>query len=202
VDKQATLRKQLHPEQFEVKALADSGGYTFVISSEEPDLVGDIVVQRGMRPVSDRIPAQVDHSGSVHDLVGYWEHIRVEGNKTLADFIPFPHGASKTADTVRTLLDAGIRMAASIGFRAVDAEPVGKKQRGMRFKESMLLECSIVSVPCHPQALSIAKSFGFDESFFSPQGEGQLPLQARRDAALTRSAEAVKKSIYLLNRRH
>ena len=37
-----------------------SGEFSFVVSSEVPDLVHDIVVQKGLTPVSERIPAQVD----------------------------------------------------------------------------------------------------------------------------------------------
>jgi hypothetical protein len=181
------VRKQL--QQADIKAV--DGGYVFIISSEEPDLVGDIVVQRGLRPVSDRIPAQIDHSGSVHDLVGFWENIRVEGNKTFANFIPFPAGASKTADMVRGLLDAGIRMAASIGFRATKSAPIAKGKPGFKYTEATLLECSIVAVPCHPEALSIAKSFGFDETFFKPNSAGQLPLATRRDAAIKRAKKLI-----------
>lgn len=193
------IRKHLEPEQFEVKALDDNLGYSFVISSEAPDLVGDIVVQRGLTPVSERIPAQLDHSGSVHDLVGHWQNIRQDGDKTLADFIPFQKGISKSADLVRHLLDAGVRMAASIGFKSSQSEPVAKGQRGIRYKEATLLEASIVAVPCHPQALSIAKSLGFDETFFVPK-DGQLPLKSRRDSAINRSADAVKLIKHTLRR--
>lgn len=179
------IRKALEPGAFNVKKNADGDSYTFVISSEEPDLVGDIIVQSGIRPVSSRIPAQVDHSGAVADLIGSWKDIRVEGKKTLADLILFNEGISKTADLVRALLDAGVQMAASIGFTG-KGEPI-KEKRGYIFKNINLLEASIVAVPCHPAALSVAKSMELSEDeikdFFV---EDRSEYEARKKAALDR----------------
>ena len=62
----------------EVKSTSD-GRPRYVISTEQLDLQGDIVVQAGLAPVSDRIPAQVDHSGKMRDLIGWWSDIEVRG---------------------------------------------------------------------------------------------------------------------------
>lgn len=160
------VRKSGNPDV--IKKSKSSDSYTFVISSEEPDLVGDVVVQKGLKPVSDRIPAQIDHSGKVADLAGSWANIRLDstGKQTLADFIPFQKGISQTADLVRALLDSGVRMAASIGFKGQGEfrDPKKGYSGGMIYKSASLLETSIVVVPCHQQALSVAKSLNIPKS--------------------------------------
>lgn len=160
-----TIRKAFEPDV--IKKVEGKNAYTFVISSEKPDLVNDVVVQSGLKSVSERIPAQIDHSGSIMDLIGSWENIRRVGQETLADYVPFEKGISKAADLVTALLEKSIRMAASIGFRGIDAEFRDAKKGysgGMLYKEAALLECSIVVVPCHPDALSVAKSLDMPES--------------------------------------
>ena len=90
---------------------------TFIISSESVDLAGDIVVQAGLKPINSRIPAQIDHGGSMHDVIGSWRNIQTKGDKTFADLHLLPAGVSRTADLVRALAAAGLRLAASIGFK-------------------------------------------------------------------------------------
>jgi hypothetical protein len=152
-------RKSLPPELSHIKAKAD-GVYTFVISHEAPDLVGDIVVQRGMKPVSERIPAQVDHSGKMADVIGYWAGLKNHGEYTTADLHLVERGISKMADLVRGLADAGVRLAASIGFNSPKAEPI--KPRGYKFHESRLHEVSVVVVPCQPLAMQLMKQYGIE----------------------------------------
>jgi hypothetical protein len=181
-----TIRKALEPGKFNVIKKQDDDSYTFVISSEEPDLIGDVVVQAGMKPVSERIPAQVDHSGQVKDLIGSWRNIRQQGKTTLADLSLFEKGISNTADLVRALLDAGVQMAASIGFTG-RGQPIAENKRGYMYPETKLIEASVVSVPCHPAALSVAKSLDLSqeeiEQFFV---EDRTEYEARKKAALDR----------------
>lgn len=151
------LHKTVQPDH--TKKLSD-GKYSFVISSETPDLAGDIVVQRGMKPISDRIPAQIDHSGRMRDVIGYWSDFKQVGRKTVAVLNLADKGISRTADLIRGLLDSGIRMASSIGFMSDDYEPISTG--GKRFKTSKICEISVVCQPCQPDALSIAKSLGFE----------------------------------------
>jgi hypothetical protein len=152
-------RKSLPAELSEVKALQD-GVLRFIVSHEAPDLVGDIVVQRGMKPVSERLPAQVDHSGRMEDVIGYWDNLKNHGDHTTADLNLVEKGVSKMADLVRALSDSGVKLAASIGFQAKKAEPI--KPRGYRFEKTLLHEISVVVVPCQPLALQVAKNFGVD----------------------------------------
>lgn len=143
-----------------VQKSGKSDGYKFCISSEEPDLVQDIVVQAGLTPVSERIPAQVDHSGKMADMIGTWGGLKTIGKRTFANLNLFEPGTSKMADMVRALLDQKVQLGASIGFRPEEYEPI--EDGGFKFLKSILHEISVVVVPAAPQALSIAKSYGFD----------------------------------------
>ena len=150
-----------------VQKSSGGGSYKFVISSEEPDLVKDIVVQSGLKPpVSGRIPAQVDHSGKMADMIGTWGDLKTVGKRTFANLNLFEEGTSKMADMVRKLLDQKVQLGASIGFRPEEYEPI--KDGGFKFLKSILHEVSVVVVPAAPQALSIAKSYGVDPERLRP----------------------------------
>jgi hypothetical protein len=150
----------------ELSTKTADGIYRFVISTEAVDLEGDVVVQSGLEQVSERLPAQVDHSGRIRDLIGWWENVKTAAKRTTAELHLLPEGMNQAADLVRSLLDAGVRMAASIGFVPVETEyirtPDTPEQRGFitgfRFLRSKLVEASIVVVPANPEALSFAKS--------------------------------------------
>jgi len=139
----------------------EGDSWRFIISDESVDLMGDVIVQAGMVPVSERLPAQVDHSGRVRDMIGHWLDMRREGKATTAALHLFEKGVSPLADLVRTLLNARTRMAASIGFSPdytrggvellKDAEGT---ITGLRYLRTKLLEVSVVVVPAQPLALS------------------------------------------------
>jgi hypothetical protein len=171
--------------QLNVEKAAAPGTYSFVISSEDPDLVNDIVVQAGLTPVSDRIPAQVDHSGDMDDMIGLWKNIRRVGKQTHATLELFDAGISKTADMIRALLTSGVRLAASIGFRPLEFELIkGTSPQGYRYTKSILTEVSVVVVPAHPQALSVIKAFGFSPEAFATSGKPVDTLQRAKAAIL------------------
>jgi hypothetical protein len=215
LDPLATRRSTVALEQAEVIKSSRTGGPRFVISTEQVDLQGDIVVQAGLAPVSPRIPAQVDHSGKMRDLIGWWDDIKTEGKRTLADLVLFEPGISPMADMVRALHDAGVRMAASIGF-VPDMEDGGYELirdgandwvTGVRFIRSKLIETSVVVVPANPGALStrsleIGKSFGLDaqrfNSFVLSEASQHLLRGMPRHDALVRAAAAVQKANAML----
>ncbi len=211
LDPFATRRSVVSLDQIEVTKSAKDGKPRYVISTEQVDLQGDIVVQAGLKPVGPRIPAQVDHSGKMRDLIGWWSDITTEGHKTLATLNLFEAGKSRTADMVRELHDAGIRMAASIGF-VPDFEEGGYELirdtknewvTGIKFNRSTLIETSVVVVPANPGALSvrsldIGKSFGLDaqrfQTFVLSEASQQLLRGMPRHDALVRAAAAVAKA--------
>ena len=211
LDPLATRRSALALDQAEVTKSPSTGGPRFVISTEQVDLQGDIVVQAGLTPVSPRIPAQVDHSGKMRDLIGWWDNVTTQGKKTYADLVLFPQGKSAMADMVRDLWEAGVKLAASIGFVPDYSEGGYELIRdasndwvtGIKFIRSTLIETSVVVVPANPGALSvrsldIAQKFGLDaqgfRSFVMSDASQQLLRGMPRHDALARAAAAVQKA--------
>jgi hypothetical protein len=134
----------------------------FVLSTDDTDLVGDVVVQSGLSLARDPLPAQIDHGGSMHDLVGSWKELKIGAHKTVSTLELMPKGTSPTVDLIHAIRDAGIRMAASIGFVPGDWEAIWDKKAefitGFKFLKSTLIEASIVVTPANPNALQLAKS--------------------------------------------
>lgn len=169
-------------------ALTKAGGggtHTFVLSDEAPDLVNDVIVQAGMKPVSDRLPAQIDHAGAMEAMIGVWRNIRTKGKQTLGDLDLVPPGISRSADLVRALLDQGVRLAASVGILPLETEP--REPRGYKILKSWLTEVSVVVVPAHPQALAVMKSLGVDPGMFgavSGNAEVKRLIERARSVAM------------------
>ena len=138
-------------------------GLRFILSSNTPDLAGDVIEQRGLTPAYSPLPAMIDHGSGMGELLGSWQDIRNEGDRTTGTLSLLPAGVSQAADLVRAIHKAGIRLAASIRFLPEDYEPIhaeaknGKKGEitGFRFLRAKLLECSVVAMPCNPDALQL-----------------------------------------------
>lgn len=210
-----TRRSVLSADQAAVTKSAKDGRPRYVISTEQTDLVGDIVVQQGLQPVGPRIPAQVDHSGKMRDLIGWWSDFATEGKKTLATLNLFEPGLSRMADMVRALHEAGVRMAASIGFMPdftdggieLLRDKANEGVTGFKFNRSTLIETSVVVVPANPGALSvrsldIAKQFGMSaerfERFVITDTSQRLLRGMRPHDVLARAAAAVTKANALM----
>lgn len=197
------------------------GRYRYVISSDRVDLMGDIVVQEGLKPVAERIPAQVDHSGRIRDQIGYWTDLALKGHKTYATLNLFPEGLSRTADMVRAMHEAGMPMASSIGFvpditkggYELIRDEVNDDVTGYRFMRSLLVESSVVVVPANPDALSVrtaefSKRLGLDadrvglslRKFVEAEASQQLLRGMPRHDLMDRGAAALQKAKALLER--
>lgn len=209
-----------HAEVIRSADAGRDGVLRFVLSTEDTDLEGDVVVQRGLRPVSERIPAQVDHSGKMRDAIGWWDNIKTEGRRTLGDLVLFEPGLNPVADMVRALGNAGVRMAASIGFHPDTTEGGYELIRdtkndwvtGVKYLRSLLVEASVVVVPANPGALSV-RSLNFSKSLRDADlSEAQLQSFVMSDAsqqllrgmpsrdAQARAAAAVAKANAILER--
>jgi phage head maturation protease len=96
---------------------------------------------------------------------------------------------------VRELLDADVPLGASIGFRGA-----GKlnDDGGIHFKTIELLECSIVSVPAHPEAMRIAKAFHLEHLL--PQASGSRRAASGHNPAQADTIVRAKAAILSANR--
>lgn len=139
----------------------------FVMSSESKDLYGDIVRQTGLDATNfEKNPvglAYHDHRAPI----GKWSDLQKVGGKskrTEGTLTLFAEGTSEKADEIGRLLEIGGLRACSIGFSPVEGEWIldeeGRNTYGIDFTKSILLECSVCSVPANPDAL--AKAAGGD----------------------------------------
>jgi len=132
----------------------------WVLSASSPDRVGDTIdpkayVKAASR-ISDRLPALFNHDSG--KIVGFWDSIKAEGARMTGSLkLVLETGLGRY---IKALLDAGVPISSSIGFRGLDAEP--NKHGGLHFKDIEILETSLVATPAHPGAIQIAKSFGID----------------------------------------
>lgn len=167
----------------------------FVLTTDDVDLVGDIVVQRGGVSIArDPLPAQIDHGGSIHDLIGTWKDLKVEAHRTVARLDLMPKGTSPTVDLIHSIKAAGIRFAVSIGFVPMDWEAIwdskGDRITGFKFLKSVLTEASIVVTPANPAALQMSKALKF------PVQPTDLPRTATSEwHRYQRAVSAARKSL-------
>jgi HK97 family phage prohead protease len=137
------------------KSNSSSFDAQFVMSATSPDRVKDTIDESAYKPnLGKKLIALWQHNSS--QPIGYWENIRVEAGKLIGDL---KVSSINLGQMVKQLIADGVPLGASIGFQGKGKQ---NKQGGVHFTEIELLECSVVSIPAHPKAMQIAKSFGFD----------------------------------------
>lgn len=136
---------------------ADNPDYDarFVMSATTPDRVQDTIDAAAYKPnLGRKLIALWQHKSD--QPFGYWHNLRVEGTKLIGDL---KAAGTNLGQMIKQLIADGVPLGASIGFTG-SGEP--NKRGGIHFKEIEILECSVVSVPAHPTAMQIAKSFGIE----------------------------------------
>lgn len=181
--------------------------YDFVLSTEDVDRHGDIVVQNGLdltqfkkNPIA---LFQHDHASPI----GVWKNLRKQGSATVGTFVPAAKGTSRAVDLALSLLEQGILKATSISF--VGKEKVYLEPRGIKYLTSELLEVSLVTVGANANALMVAKSIGMTDEeiktyFTLPVGDlgddGQRVIQkSERDAIHKKALEAIFRAKQTIN---
>ena len=148
------MQTQHLPVAIEKAASGSSYDARFVMSAATPDRVRDTIEPSAYKAAvkQDRIIALWQHD---HETpIGFWSDLKAEGDRLV--------GHLKIASTnlglmIKQLIADGVPLSASIGFRG---RGEANKDGGTNFTQIELLECSVVSVPAHPRAVMIAKSFG------------------------------------------
>lgn len=131
----------------------------FVMSDGSIDRMGDVIDPGGWQ--LDRIksdpPVLFNHDRD--QIVGRWTEIRVKDGKLIGKIVWVKSDKWPMAQYIRDLVNEGILRTVSVGFQPIESEPLEKSapHKGKRFKKSILLECSLVSVPANPNALAVAK---------------------------------------------
>lgn len=146
------------------KALASPAGadpLVYVMSDESVDRMGDVIEAKGwnLGNFAKNPIALFGHDSKF--IVGHWTDVKVEAGRLIGKLNLLPAGISERLDEIRAAVEAGVLRAVSVGFHAIDAEPMGKG--GVRFKKAELVECSLVSIPANPNALALAKSLNLSD---------------------------------------
>lgn len=161
----------------------------FIMSDDSVDRYGDVIVPDGwqLKNFKKNPIALFGHDSSF--IVGHWTNVRVEAGKLLGKLRLLPAGVSERLDEIRAAVEAGVLRAVSVGFRPLETEPLeGSKNGGLKFLKSELLECSLVSIPANPAALSVAKSLNLSDkalqTVFGEQAEEDELTVLRRSLAV------------------
>ena len=147
------------------KSNSDEFDGTFILSTEDVDRDGDVILADGWKLANFRKNPialwQHDHK----QPVGVWHNIRVEGKRLIADL---KVASTNLGQMAKTLIEEGILKAVSVGFsfEHKDVEPRDETDpgRGFLFKRAELLETSLVSVGANPYALRIGKSLNLSNN--------------------------------------
>lgn len=139
--------------------------FEFVMSTERKDRDGDIIRQEGWQLGEFRRNPIALWMHNHNVPIGTWEKVSVEGGQLIGRLKMAAAGTSRFVDEVRSLLEQKVLRAVSVGFLPVDYAPLDENRPwdGYDLKKNKLLECSVVSVPANPEALSVAKSIGISK---------------------------------------
>lgn len=165
----------------------DDGKIEFVMSDETVDRYGDIILASGWKlsNFKQNPIALFGHNSSFP--IGNWEDVRVQGKELRGVLAPAPEGTSQRIDEIRRLVEAGILKAVSVGFIPLDWEMIENSDMGgVKYTQSELAECSVVSVPANPNALAVAKALHISDDtmglLFGKNADMGDGVMARRSA--------------------
>jgi HK97 family phage major capsid protein/HK97 family phage prohead protease len=134
--------------------------FEFVMSDDSVDRMGDVIEQDGWQLDNFRRNPIALFGHSSGFPIGKWHDVAVKDGQLRGRLELMPAVSDRLRE-IQAAVAAGVLRAVSVGFRPMDMEPLeGSKDGGYRFTKSELVECSLVSVPANPNALSIAKAIG------------------------------------------
>lgn len=139
-----------------VKVSESPEDLNFVLSDDTIDRIGDVMNPEGVSMTAFRKNPIALFNHDQNQVLGTWKAPKVVGRKLVATLSLADPGTSPLVDQVRSLVKQKILRAVSIGYLPTRMEP--NKSGGYNIHEWELLEASIVSVPCNPSALALAKS--------------------------------------------
>ena len=151
-----TLLREAPPAP-SLAADADTLVIRSVITTSDPDRVGDVVVPAGIRNADEFLRNPVVLWAHQRDLppIGRCLKLDVLADRVIAE-TQFARGVPFAEDVFK-LYEQGILRGWSIGFLPVRATP---RRHGVRYESWDLLEYSAVPVPENPAALTLAVAKG------------------------------------------
>ncbi len=181
---------------------------TFVLSTDEVDRHGDVVVAEGWKLESYRSnPVFLWAHDYARPVIGRAEELWTEAHRLIArmEFAP-----TQFAQEVATLYRGGYQRGVSVGFKPIRFEERRQEKTGaflgIRFLEQELLEASAVPIPANRNALrrGVRKGPQPTESLSSPHAfpaalEALWPTLAARIDELDKLAGELAQSVADLN---
>lgn len=166
------------------KSAAPEFDARFVMSAASPDRVSDTIEPSAYSRAAAKVGKLIAlFNHDPNQVAGFWTNLKRDKD-TLTGSIKF--ASTNLGLMLRTLLDDGVPLGASIGFRGKGAP---NDDGGIHFSEIELIETSIVSTPAHPRAMQIAKSFGIALSCGDPSATSR-----RSVAALAKARSVIARS--------
>lgn len=135
--------------------------YDFVLSTEAPDRVGDIVIINGLDTKNFESNPVALYMHNHQEPIGVWSNLKKANGALTGRLNLASKGTSKLIDFAHSMIEQGILKAVSVSFLPKVTQ--ANKNRGYKITESELVEVSLVTVPMNPQALMIAKSLNFSD---------------------------------------
>jgi HK97 family phage prohead protease len=174
-----------------VKGADTSTKYVFVLSSDTPDMAGDVISQDGWdySRVRKSAPALWAHDASSFPI-GSWTDLWLEGNKLLGamQFAP-----TARAQQARALVESGHLKGVSVGFSVGKYSPRRGKTGGLHYEEGhTLLEASLCNIGCNGDALFRGVSKASDPKAKKVARQSDLKEVMAAQAAHDAKAKAVK----------
>ena len=129
----------------------------FIMSATTPDRESDTIDVKAYESATkiDKLPALFNHQSD--KPFGYWHKLRVVGDTLKGTLVT---ASTNLGKMINQLILDGVPLGSSIGFRGKGER---NKKGGIHFKELELLECSVVSIPCHSRAVQVAKQYDLTE---------------------------------------
>ena len=154
----------------DIQKAANGKDAVFVVSSVNPDRVGDTFSPAALKKIADTMTKVVALWNHKQDQVcGYFSDFTYSGGRLVASL---KLAETNLAKMIRALLDSDVPLGASLGFRA---ESKTNRYGGREFKGAVdLMEISVVSTPANSDAVLLAKQYGYTSEIFDKSGEGAL----------------------------
>jgi HK97 family phage prohead protease len=160
-----------------VKSQSSEYDATFVMSASSPDRMSDTIEPSAYKSnLGKKLIALYQHDAN--NPIGYWNNLRIEADKLIGDL---KVASTNLGQMIKQLISDGVPMGASIGFRGT-GEP--NKIGGINFKTIELMECSVVSIPAHPRAMQVAKSFQLESLIEQSSLDGDATGDSGPDSQL------------------
>jgi HK97 family phage prohead protease/HK97 family phage major capsid protein len=164
--------------------VSEGHGLEFILSDATPDRMGDVIEADGWDLNNFRKNPVALFNHRADFPIGKWTNLRTHNGALRGHLQLAPEGTSPRIDEIRRLVDADILRAVSVGFLPIKSEPLTKNGGGLRFRQTELVETSLVSIPANPNALAIARSLNISRDtvamVFAGQGNTKDQRVVRR----------------------